>query len=116
MAIKITDECINCGACEPECPNKAIYEGGAEWRFSDGTSLKGSYKGKNSKLEVDSNIPNEPVDMDIYYIVSDKCTECKGFHDEPQCAAVCPVDCCIDDEDWRETEEELLLKKDSLHL
>ncbi|MDG1423500.1 MAG: 4Fe-4S binding protein, partial [Flavobacteriaceae bacterium] len=21
MAIIITDECINCGACEPECPN-----------------------------------------------------------------------------------------------
>ena len=30
MAIKITDECINCGACEPECPNTAIYEGGSE--------------------------------------------------------------------------------------
>ena len=28
MAIKITEECINCGACEPECPNNAIYEGG----------------------------------------------------------------------------------------
>ncbi len=28
MAIKITDECINCGACEPECPNTAIYECG----------------------------------------------------------------------------------------
>ena len=27
MAIIITDECINCGACEPECPNTAIYEG-----------------------------------------------------------------------------------------
>ena len=27
MAIKITDECINCGACEPECPNQAIFEG-----------------------------------------------------------------------------------------
>ena len=27
MAIRITDECINCGACEPECPNNAIYEG-----------------------------------------------------------------------------------------
>ncbi|HEY4539992.1 MAG TPA: 4Fe-4S binding protein, partial [Faecalibacter sp.] len=26
MAIIITDECINCGACEPECPNNAIYE------------------------------------------------------------------------------------------
>ena len=116
MAIKITDECINCGACEPECPNNAIYEGGAEWRFSDGTSLIGNYKSKNSKLEVDSNNLNEPIDMDIYYIVTDKCTECKGFHDEPQCAAVCPVDCCIDNEEWRETEEELLLKKDSLHL
>ena len=41
MAIIITDECINCGACEPECPNTAIYEGGAEWKYSDGTSLTG---------------------------------------------------------------------------
>ena len=27
MSLTITDECINCGACEPECPNEAIYEG-----------------------------------------------------------------------------------------
>ncbi|MBI4719730.1 MAG: YfhL family 4Fe-4S dicluster ferredoxin [Chitinivibrionia bacterium] len=27
MATYITDECINCGACEPECPNGAISEG-----------------------------------------------------------------------------------------
>ena len=27
MAIKITEECINCGACEPECPNNAISQG-----------------------------------------------------------------------------------------
>lgn len=27
MALMITDECINCGVCEPECPNGAIYEG-----------------------------------------------------------------------------------------
>jgi ferredoxin len=27
MAMKITDECISCGACEPECPVEAIYEG-----------------------------------------------------------------------------------------
>ena len=26
MAMKITDECISCGACEPECPNEAITE------------------------------------------------------------------------------------------
>ncbi|MFC1912612.1 YfhL family 4Fe-4S dicluster ferredoxin [Chloroflexota bacterium] len=27
MAYKITDECISCGACEPECSNSAITEG-----------------------------------------------------------------------------------------
>ena len=27
MAFKISDECISCGACEPECPNQAISEG-----------------------------------------------------------------------------------------
>lgn len=27
MATHITNECINCGACEPECPNEAIHEG-----------------------------------------------------------------------------------------
>ena len=116
MAIKITDECINCGACEPECPNTAIYEGGAEWKFSDGTSLKGNYTGKNSGVKVDATKENEPVDMDIYFIVTDKCTECVGFHDEPQCAAVCPVDCCIPDENFVEERTSLLEKKDSLHI
>lgn len=116
MAIIITDECINCGACEPECPNNAIYEGGAEWRFSDGTSLQGLVKGTNSGMEVDATADNEPVSMDVYFIVTDKCTECVGFHDEPQCAAVCPVDCCVDDPDYRESEEALMAKKDALHL
>jgi ferredoxin len=27
MATIITEECINCGACEPECPNQAISQG-----------------------------------------------------------------------------------------
>ena len=27
MALMITDECINCNVCEPECPNDAIYQG-----------------------------------------------------------------------------------------
>jgi ferredoxin len=27
MSTYITDDCINCGACEPECPNQAISEG-----------------------------------------------------------------------------------------
>ena len=44
MAIIITDECINCGACEPECPNNAIYEGGIEWAIKDGTGVVGEYQ------------------------------------------------------------------------
>ncbi|MBD77700.1 MAG: ferredoxin [Crocinitomicaceae bacterium] len=115
MAITITDECINCGACEPECPNNAIYEGGIEWRMADGTSLSGSVTTPSGNT-YDAENEEEPVSMDFFYIVSDKCTECKGFHDEPQCAAVCPVDCCVDDEDVRESDEELLAKKDFLHL
>jgi len=27
MALMITDDCINCTVCEPECPNAAIFEG-----------------------------------------------------------------------------------------
>jgi ferredoxin len=51
----------------------------------------------------------------LYYIVPDKCTECQGFHEEPQCAAVCPVDCCIPDENNVETEQELLKKQGFMH-
>lgn len=115
MAIKITDECINCGACEPECPNNAIYEGGAEWRFADGTNVRGMVPMIDGGA-IDAEAPQTPKTLDIYYIVSDKCTECVGFHDEPQCAAVCPVDCCVDDEDHRESEEQLLAKKAKMHL
>ena len=114
MAIKITDECINCGACEPECPNNAIYEGGVEWALADGTTVKGAYTLMNG-LSLDANQKNAPVSDDAYFIVSDKCTECQGFHEEPQCAAVCPVDCCIPDEMYKETVEALLEKKDQLH-
>ncbi|MDR1876336.1 MAG: 4Fe-4S dicluster domain-containing protein [Flavobacteriaceae bacterium] len=115
MAIKITDECINCGACEPECPNNAIYEGAVDWKLSEGTSLKGMIVTK-SGLSMDADSLQRPVSDDTYYIVADKCTECVGFHEEPQCAAVCPVDCCVPDEDHTETEDELLSKKDFLHL
>jgi ferredoxin len=115
MAIMITDECINCGACEPECPNNAIYEGGAEWKFSDGTTLKGLIQTLDGE-EIQADHAFEPVNMDVYYIAHEKCTECVGFHDEPQCAAVCPVDCCVDDPDYRESEDELLAKKNFMHL
>jgi len=114
MAIIITDECINCGACEPECPNTAIYEGGIEWNWSGGTDLKEIELEDGSKVDADQE--QEPVSDELYYIVSGKCTECMGFHEEPQCAAVCPVDCCVDDPDYVETEEELYAKKAWLHV
>ncbi len=58
MALMITDECINCDVCEPECPNGAISQG-----------------------------------LEIYEIDPDRCTECVGHFDAPQCREVCPVDC-----------------------
>jgi len=115
MALKITDECINCGACEPECPNNAIYEGGVEWAMSDGTSLKGSFTLMDGAV-IDAGQRREPISMDTYYITANKCTECQGFHEEPQCAAVCPVDCCVNDELYQETIDELLAKKEKLHM
>lgn len=115
MAIRITDECIGCGACEPECPNNAIYEDNAGWAMADGTSLKGSYKLMDGTI-TDADERHPAKSDEVYYIVPDKCTECQGFHDEPQCAAVCPVDCCVPDELYRETIEELLAKKERLHL
>ena len=102
MAIKITDDCINCEACEPECPNNAIYAPEEPWKFSDGTNMS-----DDSEKEAESD--------EFFYIATDKCTECRGFNDEPACAAVCPVDCCVDDEDNVETEEELMAKKERLH-
>lgn len=58
MALKITEECINCDVCEPECPNDAISQG-----------------------------------PEIYEIDPNRCTECVGHFDTPQCREVCPVDC-----------------------
>lgn len=105
MAIMITDECINCGACEPECPNTAIYEGGAEWELNGTTGGDGD----SSAAGHDGFYSDE-----FFYIIPDKCTECKGFHDEPQCAAVCPVDCCVPNPEIVESEEDLLKKKEDL--
>ena len=114
MAIIITDECINCGACEPECPNNAIYEASDEWKYEEGTALNGVVLLPNGK-QVDAAKEQDPISDEFYFIAPDKCTECIGFHEEPQCAAVCPVDCCVPDEDVVETETELLAKKSFMH-
>ena len=63
MAIMITDECINCGACEPECPNNAIYEGGVEWKYSEGTGLSGSATLAGGKtVDADTSNNNNAVE------------------------------------------------------
>ena len=95
MSTTITSECINCGACEPECPNTAIYGGGVEWELN----------GQKSPA----------IAQDIYYIVPSKCTECVGFHDHEACAAVCPVDCCVPDPANPETQGVLLARARTLH-
>ncbi|NWF39746.1 YfhL family 4Fe-4S dicluster ferredoxin [Mariprofundus sp. NF] len=79
MALIITDDCINCAVCEPECPNLAIYEG-----------------------------------EEIFEIDPDRCTECVGHFNEPQCQLVCPVDCIPQDPDRVESAELLLIKYESL--
>lgn len=46
----------------------------------------------------------------IYEIASERCTECVGHFAEPQCVAVCPVNCIIKDPKQEETQEQLLEK------
>ena len=56
--------------------------------------------------------PTEAIEENdpIYIIDPDRCTECVGFYDEPQCIAVCPVDCIVLDPDNIESAEELKFK------
>jgi len=114
MAIKITEDCISCDACISECPNNAIYEPDEPWKLSDGTALSGIVTTPSGK-EIDADEEFEALSDETYYIVADKCTECVGFFDEPQCAAVCPTDACVPDEEHEEDEETLLAKKAWLH-
>lgn len=93
MSLKITDECINCGACQPECPNEAIYPSGEDYVLNGKTY--------------------PALSQDYSYIVPDKCTECVGFHDAPACAAVCPTDACVKDRE--ESKDTLLARAKALH-
>ena len=95
MATMITDECINCGNCERECPNVAIFRGGVPWECF--------------------GISHAPLRADVFYIATTKCTDCVGFFAERQCADVCPVDCCVPDPNAVESHDELLAKARWLH-
>ena len=75
MAFMITTDCINCDACESECPNEAISTG-----------------------------------EDFCEINPLRCTQCIGHYNEPQCIAICPVDCIVVHPEHQETREELEAK------
>lgn len=56
--------------------------------------------------------PNQAIyqGVEIYEIDPGRCTECIGHFDEPQCRAICPVDCIPLDRLHEETQEELMAK------
>jgi ferredoxin len=82
MSMVITETCINCGNCEPDCPNQAISAGD-----------------------------------NLYVIAHERCTECVGAFDKPQCVEVCPIgDCITVDQAHVESREELLTRYHELHV
>lgn len=56
--------------------------------------------------------PNDAISMGelIYQINPDKCTECVGHFDEPQCQQLCPVACIPIDPQHQETPSQLQAK------
>ena len=66
MSVIIDDTCITCDACLQNCPVNAIVD--------------------------DSD---NPTGESRYYVQPEKCVECVGLHDDPQCAAICPSIGCI---------------------
>ena len=56
--------------------------------------------------------PNEAIYLgtEYYEIDPNRCTECVGHFDEPQCKMVCPVDCIPKNPNYPESEAELKAK------
>ena len=56
--------------------------------------------------------PNQAISQgpEIYEIDPERCTECVGHYDRPQCVIVCPVDCIPLDPDHAETPDQLMAK------
>jgi len=66
MSVIIDDTCITCDACQQNCPVNAIV-----------------------------NDTNNPTGEKRYYVQPEKCVECVGHFEDPQCAAICPSIGCI---------------------
>ncbi len=66
MSVIIDDTCITCDACLQNCPVDAIVDD-----------------------------MSNPTGESRYYVQPEKCVECVGIFDDPQCAAICPSIGCI---------------------
>lgn len=66
MSVIIDDTCITCDACLQNCPVNAIVDD-----------------------------MSNPTGENRYYVQPEKCIECVGVFDDPQCAAICPSIGCI---------------------
>ncbi len=66
MAVIIDESCITCDACLQNCPVNAIVDD-----------------------------TNNPTGESRYYVQPEKCIECIGVFENPQCAAICPSIGCI---------------------
>lgn len=65
MSVMITNECISCGDCAPECPVAAIL---------------GDSDDKN------------PYAGEHFYVKAESCVECVGHAETPRCAQACPTE------------------------
>lgn len=66
MAVIIDESCITCDACLQNCPVNAIVDD-----------------------------MSNPTGESRYYVQPEKCIECVGVFENPQCAAICPSIGCI---------------------
>ncbi len=60
--------------------------------------------------------PNQAISIGtkVYVIDPERCTECVGFYDKPQCIEACPLDCISKDPQYPESNAELLAKQQGL--
>jgi ferredoxin len=76
MALKITDECINCDVCEPVCPNEAIYMGPVIYEINPDlcTECVGHFDVPQCALycPVDECIPHDPAHVESHAQLMDK--------------------------------------------
>ncbi len=99
MAHVITDDCINCGACEIMCPVQAVYPKTESPEMYEPLFINNivRYNGFASAVH--------------FYINPYECNSCKGLSGQTVCNTVCPVSCCLPHEDYNIFTTRIMLPK-----